>query len=58
MIVSLFRESNGFSFQNLAAFEVIATTAKSNSDDVFGHGTTLLKISGHYSTEISIFGVC
>ena len=35
-------------FQNLAAFEVIGTRVKSNSGDVFGHGTALLKISGHY----------
>ena len=55
---SFFRESKGFSFQNLAAFKVIRTKAKSNSDDVFGHGTALLKISGHYSKEMSIFVVC
>ena len=45
------------SIQNLAAFEVVGTKAKSNSDDVFGHGTSLLKISGHYSIEMSIFVV-
>ena len=47
MMFSFFGETNGFSFQNLAAFEVIGTKAKSNSDDVFGHGTALLKISGN-----------
>ena len=41
--------------QNLAAFEVIGTKAKSNSDDVFGHGTVLLKTSGHYLMKMSIF---
>ena len=55
MMFSCFREFNGFPFQNLAAFGVIGTKAKSNSDDVFGKGTTLLKISGHYSIEMSIF---
>ena len=58
MMFSFFRESNGFSFQNLATFEVKETKAKSNSDDVFGHGTAFLKISGHYSIEMSIFVVC
>ena len=58
MMFSFFRESNWFSFQNLAAFEVMGTKAKSNSDDVFGHGTALLKISGHYLIEMSIFMVC
>ena len=53
-----FVESNGFSFQNVAAFEIIGTKAKSNSDDVFGHDTALLKISGHYLIEMSIFVVC
>ena len=36
MMFSCFRESNGFSFQNVAAFGVIGTKAKTNSDDVFG----------------------
>ena len=58
MMFSVFRESNGFSFQNLTAFEVIGTKAKSKGDDVFGHGTALLKISGHYSIEMSIFVKC
>ena len=58
MMFSFFGESNWFSFQNLAAFEVIGTKAKSSSDDVVGHGTALLKISGHYSIEMSIFVVC
>ena len=58
MMFSLFGESNGFSFQNLAAFEVIRTKVKRNSDDVFSHGTALLKISGHYLIEMSIFVVC
>ena len=55
MMLSCLGESNGISFQNLAAFEVIGTKAKSNSDDLFGHGTELLKMSGHYSIERSIF---
>ena len=58
MMFSFFRESNGFSFQKLPAFEVVGTKAKSNSDNVFGYGTALLKISGHYSIEMSIFVVC
>ena len=44
--------------KKLAAFRVIRTKAKSNSDNVFGHGTALLKISGHYLIEMSIFVVC
>ena len=58
MMFSFFRESNGFSFQNLAAFEVVGTKIKSNNDNVFGHGTALLKISRHYLIEMSIFVVC
>ena len=33
------RESNGFSFQKIAAFRVVRPKAKSNSNNVFGHGT-------------------
>ena len=45
MMFICFEESDGFSFQNLAAFRVIRTKAKRNSDNVFGHGTALLKLS-------------
>ena len=58
MMFSFFGEFNGFSFQKSPAFEVIETKAKSNSDNVFGYGTALLKISRHYSIEMSIFVVC
>ena len=58
MMFSFFRESNGFSFQKLPPFEVIRTKAKGNSNIVFGYGTAFLKISGHYSIEMSIFVVC
>ena len=57
MMFSFFKESNEFSFQKLPAFEVIGAKAKSNSDDVFGHGTALLKISGYYLIKMSIFVV-
>ena len=43
--------------KKLAAFRVVRTKAKDNSDNEFGHGNALLKISGHISTEMSIFGV-
>ena len=55
MMFSFFWRIKGFSFQKLPAFEVTGTKAKSNNDDVFGYGTVLLKISGHYSIEMSIF---
>ena len=58
MMFSFFGESNGFFFQKIPAFEVIGSKAKGNSNNVFGYGTALLKISGHYSIEMSIFVVC
>ena len=57
MMFICFRKSNGFTFQKLPAFEVARTKAKGNSDNVLGYGTALLKISGYYSIEISIFVV-
>ena len=58
MMFSFFGESNGFSLKKLPAFEVIDTNIKTNSDNMFGYGTALLKISGHHSIEMSIFVVC
>ena len=58
MMFICFKESIGFTFQKLPAFEVVRTKAKGTSNYVFGYGTALLKISGHYSIEISIFVVC
>ena len=58
MMFICFGASNGFTFKKLAAFEVIRTNAKGNSNNVFGYDTALLKISAHYSIEMSIFVVC
>ena len=58
MMFICFGESIGFTFQKLPAFEVIRTKVKGNSNNVFGYGTALLKISRHYSIKMSIFVVC
>ena len=59
MMFIFFGESIGLIFQKLPAFEVVRTKAKGNSNNVFGYDSTaLLRISGHYSVEMSIFVVC
>ena len=61
MMFIFFGEFNGFPFQKLPAFEVVGTkvtVTKSNTDNMFGYVTALLKIFGHYSIEMSIFVGC